>query len=1359
MSSLSGSGTVRKKSSLGLISGMKFTKKLKKATSTIGSPKDRFREQGKKRTCSTEPGSPRVLANPIVTGLVTPKQGEVPLFHKKDGADNIQFVVTSAPLNVDSFREVAAGTLEKLVERLTFEKYPDSAFVDAFLMTYRSFCTPAVLFDLLKCRFRMCPPSNEAQLTVFNRKMMPIRLRVFNVFKTWVTNYWMDFTAHESLATELADFASTEVSECGLAKAADQLKALIGRQRDLHTDDGRRRSETTESEDSDVVHGQIRMPCNILMITSADLANHLAMIDFDLLSRIRPWECLGLRWLCANKQTEAPHVLAVLDRFTLVMAWVATLVVQEEELNARVAVLKHLIETCHHSMGINSFGMAVALAKGLQSPSVVRLKQTWNALRTKEKRLWADCESSLSSNDDYKALRTHMCNKVLPPCVPYLGLMLKDISAVQAKTPDNLSNGIINFEKRRECAKTIELLVRYQRTPMQYPVSAANMKFLKDLQSLSLPDLCKLSYERQPRRGSSSLKGSKSSSPSQLRRKAIVDRTVSILSAAEAMAPDWGPMAEMGASYPFKYKDSPSNILLAKTADDQRVLGATVPKLVERLTHHTYPNTTFLNYFMMTYATFMTSEALLELLKIRWKLPRPTNAEKAAQYALQVERPIQLRILCVLKVWVNKYTDTIRKAADPLLLDKIASFANDFSRTTTVSKYGVAVSDTVNKIKKTLASRQEEKRAYIDSVVFASGDSALQAKQSEEETADKRTVRQTDDCRSVDGDAIFSAFMGFSAVELAHQIAVEEYRLFVRIAPHDVFQIIEGQEDLLDMTDKSSYAGHFARRCEMTERWVCTTIVGQSDVRQRAAVVSRFIAIAKELVSIRNLNGVKVILDGIDSLSNELVNTFEWVSSSDIQTMKLLQTLTDSSAGSLANCQQDGGDGADDSHSSMPPFSLCMARLRNVWNCLPNSFDNESSSRSPSLSPESPVLSRKMSVTNRSSPPPSSSVLSASREASGSISMYGNVGAPVVGPGGVIVSPLERSRTLSVDSDSDALSYDRTTIVNFSRRRKIAKIYDNFVGKHQFENATYLCGEDETIEDNKVVRMYFRHLKLLTPHEIFVRKQTLSSFVDNGSETSIQNLAESQASSVLGCDVAILIGLLYVLVSASDLWQEIRWQEKAGETKGLKSLQCLQTVVARLEARLDFELHFLRMYLGKDIADDDDDEDEFVIPELRLAKQNGNKPDKKKKSRIRNKPEARGSNNGLFGGVISESMHATELQIMHNLLPEGWVLKVWEEVDEDGDVYEVPGELISMLVGMPPRALPSQLDDGARRHIMLLFPAVDKAHISTAIRLRTFYRSKEDSTSTILQTIVSCVLPTPNIRKLASTNSIQIVPL
>jgi son of sevenless-like protein len=78
-------------------------------------------------------------------------------------------------------RSVKGGSIEKLVDMLTYYKHPSSDFTAAFLMTYRSFTTGAELLGLLIRRYDgvQCPEClNEVQQQLYKRrKITATRLR------------------------------------------------------------------------------------------------------------------------------------------------------------------------------------------------------------------------------------------------------------------------------------------------------------------------------------------------------------------------------------------------------------------------------------------------------------------------------------------------------------------------------------------------------------------------------------------------------------------------------------------------------------------------------------------------------------------------------------------------------------------------------------------------------------------------------------------------------------------------------------------------------------------------------------------------------------------------------------------------------------------------------------------------------------------------------------------------------------------------------------------------------------------------------------------------------------------------------
>jgi son of sevenless-like protein len=117
---------------------------------------------------------------------------------------------------------IKACTIHKLIERLTYHEYGDPTLVRTFLMTYRSFCSPTKLLDLLIERFHI-PMSDEVdELEAKKDPLMmkavkafkdnyvsPIQLRVVNVLRHWVDFHFYDFQRDQELLTRLQTFIST----------------------------------------------------------------------------------------------------------------------------------------------------------------------------------------------------------------------------------------------------------------------------------------------------------------------------------------------------------------------------------------------------------------------------------------------------------------------------------------------------------------------------------------------------------------------------------------------------------------------------------------------------------------------------------------------------------------------------------------------------------------------------------------------------------------------------------------------------------------------------------------------------------------------------------------------------------------------------------------------------------------------------------------------------------------------------------------------------------------------------------------------------------------------------------------------
>ncbi|KAI0865437.1 ras guanine nucleotide exchange factor domain-containing protein [Xylaria cubensis] len=381
--------------------------------------------------------------------------------------------------------QVVGGSLPALVERLTtHETTPDAMFVSAFYLTFRLFCTPTELVEVLIERFDYVGESPNIADAV--------RLRVYNVFKLWLESHWRESTDGEALPS-IAHFAEFKL---GLVRpsASKHLTELVQRVSSLENLALSRLASSMSKPNTSTApftSADAAVPVSILSKSQQSLLSNWKMggsspsiLDFDsielarqitlkqmsIFSSIKPEELLGSQWM-KNGGIDSPNVKAMSGFSNDLSNLVADTILQHSEVKKRAAIIKQWIKVAHQCLELNNYDGLMAIVCSLNSSVISRLRKTWDIISHKRREIFRTLHTIVEPTNNNKVLRARLQGHV-PPCLPFLGMFLTDLTFVDIGNPAtrqlpgvSLSGQgitVINFDKHNRTAKIIGDLQRFQ---------------------------------------------------------------------------------------------------------------------------------------------------------------------------------------------------------------------------------------------------------------------------------------------------------------------------------------------------------------------------------------------------------------------------------------------------------------------------------------------------------------------------------------------------------------------------------------------------------------------------------------------------------------------------------------------------------------------------------------------------------------------------------------------------------------------------------------------------------------------------------------------------------------------------------
>lgn len=319
----------------------------------------------------------------------------------------------------------------------------DFTYQEAFLATYRTWVSPSGLVARLVRRaqhFRPRPHELRSTLCLLTRVVADLTMSDLDC----------------PLMQEIMEFIYwlVDAEELIIAKTLRQI--LVDKQKQLHFQQTNNRYEYDNP-----CYGSVSTRRDTLLdFKATELAEQMTLLDAALFVRLTTAEVL--LWPRDQSEESSPNLTRFTEHFNKMSYWARSRILEQEEAREREKYANKFLKVMKALRKINNFNSYLALVSALDSPPVRRLGWPRSIVDT----LHEYC-TIIDSSSSFRNYRQALA-ETQSPCIPYIGLVLQDLTFVHIGNPDLLPEGCINFTKRWQQYHIMENMKRFYKEQYKF---------------------------------------------------------------------------------------------------------------------------------------------------------------------------------------------------------------------------------------------------------------------------------------------------------------------------------------------------------------------------------------------------------------------------------------------------------------------------------------------------------------------------------------------------------------------------------------------------------------------------------------------------------------------------------------------------------------------------------------------------------------------------------------------------------------------------------------------------------------------------------------------------------------------------
>lgn len=239
----------------------------------------------------------------------------------------------------------------------------------------------------------------------------------------------------------------------------------------------------------------------IFRFKASEIAKELTLIDFATFRKIKPSELLNQSWAKHKKDIAAPNVRQMIDQFNYISKAVTTSILNEEKIKLRSRIFTKWIKVAVNLEQLQNYHTLMAVLMGFEDTSVYRLKETKQQIKIKYTNILKDLNKLMSPEDSHGMYRKRIAN-TKPPCIPYIGVYLKDLTYIESTPSERVKNGVqgFRFNRNLQVYGIINTIKTFQESTYNFPSNKELNSLLEELAQLSDEECYKLSLKLEPKK-------------------------------------------------------------------------------------------------------------------------------------------------------------------------------------------------------------------------------------------------------------------------------------------------------------------------------------------------------------------------------------------------------------------------------------------------------------------------------------------------------------------------------------------------------------------------------------------------------------------------------------------------------------------------------------------------------------------------------------------------------------------------------------------------------------------------------------------------------------------------------------------